>query len=39
VARWSASNTATPSVPVTTASPSMVNDVARSLAAAEAIAG
>jgi hypothetical protein len=37
--RWSASNTATPSAPATTASPSMVNDLARSLAAAEAIAG
>ena len=37
--KWSASNTATPSGPVTTASPSMVNDLARSLAAALAIAG
>jgi hypothetical protein len=30
---WSAWNTATPSVPVTTASPSSVNDFARSFAA------
>jgi hypothetical protein len=34
-----ASNTATPSVPVTTASPSMLNDLARNLPAAAAIAG
>jgi hypothetical protein len=35
----SASNTATPSGPQTAASPSSVNDLARSLAAAAAIAG
>jgi hypothetical protein len=37
--RWRASNTATPSAPQTTASPSSVNDRAFSLAAALAIAG
>jgi hypothetical protein len=37
--RWSASNTATPSSPETAASPSRVNDLARSLAATAAIAG
>jgi hypothetical protein len=37
--RWSASNTATPSSPATTASPSRVNDLVRSFAAAAAIVG
>jgi hypothetical protein len=35
---WSASNTATPSGPHTAASPSIVNDLARSVAAARVIA-
>jgi hypothetical protein len=37
--RWSASNTATPSGPYTTASPSSVNDRARNRVAVTAIAG